>query len=231
MAQDQKTAQDRQDWRDFLLRACHDLRTPLRNVRANAELLVRKPEKRSGPELDQILGFLVDGAAKADALVDALSNYAIALQVQPDLHPLSVGVALRGALAKLAPEIQSSGAEVTYGDLPRIAADPDRLMQIFENLLRNSIQYRRDVPPRVRVEARKEAGEWIFSVSDNGQGIETQDLERMFRPFERLSGKRGGAGLGLAACREIIERHGGRIWAESSVGEGTTVFFALPAEA
>jgi signal transduction histidine kinase len=231
MAQDQTAAPDRQDWRDFLLRACHDLRTPLRGIRTNAQLLIRNPEKRSGPELDQILGFMVDGASKADALVDALSNYAIAMQVQRDPQPFSVAVALRGALAKVGREIQDSGATITYGDLPRVAADPDRLMQVFENLLRNAIQYRRDIPPSIHVDARYEGGEWIFAVRDNGQGIEPQDVERLFRPFERLSRKRGGVGLGLAASREIVARHGGRIWAESAVGEGTTVFFTVAEEA
>jgi len=222
-------APDRQAWRDFLWRAAHDLRTPLRAVRTNAELLLKAPEKRQGPEFEQLAGFLVNGARTADSVVDGLANYALALRVEPHAAPVSTAVLLRGALARLAAEIHAGGAQVDYGDLPRVTGDPDRLMQLFDNLLRNALQHRGEPDPRIQVSASRQDAEWIFAVRDNGPGIQAEDLERIFRPFERLKRNQGGAGLGLAICREIVAGHGGRIWAESAEGQGTTFYFTLAA--
>ena len=219
-------AQDRQELRDFFLHACHDLRTPLRAVRTSAELLLKDPAKRQGQEFEEIMGFLVNGARSADSLVSGLANYALALHVQRSSLPMSAGVLLNSVSAKLAPEIRASNAQITHDELPRTTSDPDRLMQLFENLLRNAIQHRGPEAPRIHISAREQDGEWIFSVRDNGPGIEAEDLERIFRPFERLSRDRGGAGLGLSICREIVAGHGGRIWAESG-GDGTTIYFTI----
>jgi two-component system, chemotaxis family, sensor kinase Cph1 len=216
--------------REFLLRACHDLRTALRAVRTNAELLLQTPEERERKQSEEILRFLVSGARDVDALVEALSNYALALHIQPSSYAVSTGVLLRTVLAKLAAEIRDCAAVVTCDDLPRTIGDPDRLMQLFENLLRNAIKHRGDAAPRIQVSARQQNGEWIFAVRDNGPGIEAEDLARIFRPFERLGRNRGGAGLGLAICREIVLAHRGRIWAESVVGQGTAVYFTIPSE-
>jgi signal transduction histidine kinase len=100
-------------------------------------------------------------------------------------------------------------------------------MQLFENLLRNAIQQRGEVPPRIHISAQENPSQWLFAFSDNGLGIEAEDLERIFRPFERLGRHHGGAGLGLAICREIVAGHGGRIWAESKPGAGTTIHFTI----
>jgi signal transduction histidine kinase len=221
---------DRQELRDLLLKAAHDLRTPLRAVRTSAELLLKAPEKRQGPEFEEIMGFLADGARNASAMVDGLANFALALHVERNPLPAPTGALLRGVLAKLAAEIKESGAEIQYHDLPRVAGDPDRLMQLFENLLRNAIQHRGDAPPRIEVSAREVSGEWIFAVRDHGPGIPADALERIFRPFERLTRKQAGAGLGLAICREIVAGHGGRIWAEPAGGNGTAFYFTIPAE-
>ena len=212
---------------EFLLRACHDLRAPLRSVRANAELL-RIPEKRDGPDVDQILGFIVDGARRMDSLVDAMVGYTLALHTERrSFLPTRLGVVLRSAIARLAAEIRESGAEVSYGELPRVAGDPDRLAQLFENLFRNALQFRGSTPPRIHVTATSQDGAWLVAVRDNGIGVEADSTERIFRPFERLG--KGGAGLGLAASWEIVARHGGKIWAECEGGPGVTIFLTLPA--
>ncbi len=223
----QRMVRDGHEFREFLLRACHDLRAPLRSVRANAELLLKVPEKREGPEFQQILGFLANGAQTADALVDALANYALALHVQFSSLPVSSGALLRSVLMKMSAEVHASGAEVTYGELPYVPGDPDRLMQLFENLLRNAIQQRGETAPRIHISGQQQGGGWIFSVQDNGRGIAAEDLERIFRPFERLSRDCEGGGLGLAICQAIVAGHGGRIWAESVAGAGTTFYFTL----
>jgi signal transduction histidine kinase len=215
---------DGREQRDFLLRACHDLRAALRAVRANAKLL---PGKRDPQEIEAILGFMVDGARNADLIIDGLVNYAMALRVQISPAPVPTGAVLRTVLANMAAEVNASGAAITYDGLPEVRGDPDRLMQLFENLLRNAIQQRGEAPPRIHVSAQENANQWLFAVSDNGLGIEAEDLERIFRPFERLGRNHGGAGLGLAICREIVAGHGGRIWAESKPGAGTTIHFTI----
>jgi signal transduction histidine kinase len=192
-------------------------------------MLLKAPEKREGAEFEQLLGFLVDGARKADALVNGLTNYAAALRPPGNLVPMSSTLLLKNAIARLAPEIRASSGEISYADLPKVTCDPDRMVQLFEHLLRNAIEHRGEAAARIGVSAREEGEEWIFAVADRGPGIDTGDLERIFRPFERLRKDRKGAGMGLAISREIVAGHGGRIWAESAVGEGTTVYFTLPA--
>src|SRR3954447_19140411 len=158
--------------RAFLLRTCHDLRTPLRAVRANAELL-RLPEKLHGPDAGQILGFIVDGATRMDALVEGLAGYTLALHTAThSFLPVRLGVVLRSAMAKLAADIRETSAEITYGELPRVDGDPDRLAQVFEHLLRTAIQARGSVTPRIQVTATARDGAWVIGVKDNGVGLD-----------------------------------------------------------
>jgi light-regulated signal transduction histidine kinase (bacteriophytochrome) len=220
-------APDRSEMREFLMRACHDLRSHLRAVRANSELLLRKPEMRQDAEFEQVLEYVVTGAADAGSLVDSISGYAAALDIRPNPAPISSGAMLRVAIAKLEKQISAANAKITYGDLPKVPADPDRLMQLFECVLRNALENSGDVAPCIEVTAREQGDQWLFAVHDNGVGIEEEDLERVFRPFERKD--RSHAGLGLTACREIANGHGGRIWAESAPGAGTTIYFTLNA--
>src|SRR5689334_21059325 len=220
-------AQDRHEMREFLMRACHDLRTHLRAVRANSELLLKKPETRQTAEFDQVLGFVVSGATGASSLVDSISSYAAALETRPNPAPVSSGAMLRVAIAKLEKQISEANAKVTYTDLPKVPADPDRLMQLFECVLRNALENSGDAAPSIEITAREQGDQWLFAVHDNGTGIDAEDLERIFRPFERKD--RSHAGLGLTACREIVTGHGGRIWAESAPGAGTTIYFTLNA--
>ncbi len=212
---------------DFLLRACHDLRSSLRAIQTHAELL-----NGSGPVAEADRGnlrFIVDGSRRIDSLADGLSGYSLALQIeQASFRITRMDVALRTALARLDKELRSNGAEVTCGELPRVSGDPDRLAQIFEIMLRNSLRHRAGHSPRIHIEAEKQVAEWRFSVRDNGPGIDDACLESIFKPFERLRGhEREGAGLGLTICRIIVERHGGRVWAESA-REGSKFVFTLP---
>jgi signal transduction histidine kinase len=212
---------------EFLLRVCHDLKTPVRAIRAHSELFLRGGE---ASDLTERLGFVVDGARKIDQIVEGLSGFAIALQIDPvSFQPTSMGVVLRSVLAKLKGELRDNDAEVKYGDMPRVLGSPDRLMQLLENLLRNALQYRGPASPRIDIAAESRPGAWLFAVNDNGPGVDTDYLERMFKPFERgQGGHRAGTGMGLAICRVIVERHGGRIWSESKAGDGVTIWFELP---
>ena len=212
---------------EFLLRACHDLRTPLRAIRAHAELLVKTGDLSVASGCEPRLGFIVEGAHKMDQLVDGLSSYSLALRIVPESCVLTpLGVLLRNVLTKLEKELRDRQTEVTCGELPRVPGDPDRLMELFENLLR----YRGRVAPRIHITAGPHAEGFLFTVRDNGPDLEAADLERIFQPFARVHGADpADPGLGLAICREIVERHGGRIWAESAAGNGCTFLFTLPA--
>jgi len=195
-------------------------------------LLLREREAAQAPGLEARFGFIADGAQKIDLLADGIASYSIALQIQKGLFQVTpMDVLLRTVLAKLDKDLRANEASVTYDKLPRVSGDPDRLMEVFENLLRNALCHRGPVPPLIRIAAERRDAEWLFAVRDNGPGVETAYLESMFQPFVRLQGKRyAGPGLGLAICRVIVERHGGRIWAESKAGAGTAFLFTLPAD-
>ena len=187
--------------------------------------------------LDQHLAFILDGTRRIDLLTEGLASYSIALQIdEGSFQPIRMELALRTALAKLDKDLRSAGAEVTYSALPLVSGNLDRLAQLFEILLRNALRYRAERPLRIHISAEEQGEEqdkeWLFSVRDNGAGIGADYLERVFQPFERLQAgnPEGAAGLGLTICRAIVERHGGKIRAESEPGAGSTFLFTLPAE-
>jgi signal transduction histidine kinase len=213
---------------EFLLRACHDLRASVRAVRTHSELFVK--DAGPSPALADRLGFIVEGARKIDALVNGISAYSIALQTDPaTFQRARLDVLLRSVLMKLTNEIRETGAKVSYSDLPEVAGNPDRLIQLFENLLRNALTYRTPNAPEIEIAAQRQGDFWRITVRDNGPGIPAESLERVFRPFDRAAVTSQGAGLGLAICRAIVERHGGRIWAESEPSGGASFIFNLPA--
>jgi len=216
---------------EFLLRACHDLRASARAVRTHSELILKDAGAARNSGFEQRLGFIVEGAGRIDLLLDGLASYSVALQTEAaSFQSTRMDVLLRCVLAKLDRQLRECGAEVVYGELPLVTGNADRLMQVFENLLRNSLAHRGQAAPRIRISAGRQAEDWLLAVRDNGLGVEAASLERIFMPFERLPGRdRVGAGLGLTICRVIVERHGGRIWAESEAGDGATFCFTLPA--
>jgi light-regulated signal transduction histidine kinase (bacteriophytochrome) len=216
---------------EFILRACHDLRAATRAVRTQSELLQRNRETSSDSALDERLGLIVEGARQIDLLVDGLSAYSLALQTDPaSFRSISIGILLRSVLMKLNKDLRESGGEVSYGDLPVVTGNPDRLMQLLENLLRNALQHRGQVTPHIDITAVREEKFWLITVRDNGPGLESAFIEKIFMPFERLPGQHHGVGLGLAIARVIVERHGGRIWAETGAESGTVFRFTLPWE-
>jgi len=212
---------------EFLLRACHDLRGPLRSVRTYSEILQRDAAAQNS-DPNPALGFIVSGSARAGLLIDGLTEYSLALQIDPGtFQPVPTDVILRAALAKLAQPLRENKAEVAYEGLPTVCGNADRLMQLFEHLVDYALRNRGTDDPRIHIGAELRSGSWLFRVADNGPGIEAEFLERIFKPFERLHGKER-HGPGLAICRVIIERHGGTIWAESSPDKGFAFCFTLP---
>jgi light-regulated signal transduction histidine kinase (bacteriophytochrome) len=165
------------------------------------------------------------------ALIKDLLMYArLGTEGRP-FDPTDCSAVLQQALANLHAAIEESGATVTYESLPTIMADASQLEQVFQNLLANAIKFRSDRPPEAHVKAERGDHEWIFSVRDNGIGIHPHYAERVFVVFQRLHSRTEypGTGIGLAICKKVVERHGGRIWVESQPGQGATFFFAIPA--
>jgi PAS domain S-box-containing protein len=210
--------------------AAHDLQEPLRMVISYTQLLARRYQGRLDADADEFLSFAVDGALRMKLLVQGLLAYCRVETTGKDLLETSSAAALELALVKLRAAIEDSGAIVTHGPLPTVTADSVQLAQLFENLVGNAIKYHGVDPPRVHVSAKNLDSEWIFSVRDNGIGIDSQYFGRIFVMYQRLQGQKqiSGSGMGLAVCKKIAERHSGRMWVESSLGKGSTFCVALP---
>ena len=215
---------------EFLLRLAHDLRSPLRAIRANAEWIRKDTAATETPGLPPRVDFILSGAQTLEELAEGLASFALALRLETgSFLPAQLDVLLRLALARIRDHLNENSAEVVYDALPQVLGNPDRLEQVFEILLLNALRHRGQEPPRIQISAERLADYWRIAVRDNGPGIEAAFLERIFQPFERLRGKESrGPGLGLAISREIVQRHGGTMWAESEAG-GSTFFFTLPA--
>ncbi|MBP7694431.1 MAG: PAS domain S-box protein, partial [Anaerolineales bacterium] len=214
----------------FAYVASHDLQEPLRGVTGMLQLLQRKYQGQLNADADELITYAVDAAARMQALInDLLALSRLERRGRP-LEPTAAGAALGAALANLDTAITESGAQITAAALPTVLADPTQLIQVFQNLVGNALKFRGPQPPEIQVGAEREAGAWRFWVRDNGIGIEPQYFERIFAVFQRLHTRREypGTGIGLALCKKIIERHGGRLWVESEPGRGATFYFTLP---
>jgi len=220
------------DVTEFLLHVCHDLRSALRIIRTRTELLQRGCQAPPGSGLEEHFDLMAEGAEKIDRLASGIAAYSIALQIQNgSFQSTSLNALLRAVLTKLGKDLRANDAAVVSDKLPSVSGDPDRLMEVFENLLRNALGHRGTNSPAIQVTAEKQPDHWLLAVRDNGPGVEPPYLEYIFQPFARLDGKRrADPGLGLTIARLIVERHGGRMWAEANSGGGAAFFFTLPAE-
>lgn len=216
----------------FAYVASHDLQEPIRMVRNYIQLL----GKRFGSQLDEkahkYMSYIVEGADRMQTLVDdllALSR--ISSQGKPP-HAIDANEVLTIVLRDLKLLVENSGAHVESEKLPVVIVDHGQLGQVFQNLISNAIKFRGASAPRIKISCKEQAGYYQFSVSDNGIGIDTNYFEQIFIIFQRLHTREsyGGSGIGLAICKKIIERHGGRIWLESEVGKGTKFYFTLPGQ-
>jgi len=215
----------------FAYIASHDLQEPLRMVASYTQLLSKRYKGKLDSDADEFISFAVDGASRMQRLIQDLLAYSRAGTNGQALRETSSEDALKEALTNLRATMEESGAVVTHDSLPAITTDGTQLAQVFQNLVGNAIKYRGPEVPRVHVSATKNGGEeWIFSVRDNGLGIDPQYFERIFILFQRLHGRKEfkGTGIGLAICKKIVERLGGRIWVESQPEKGSTFYFALP---
>jgi PAS domain S-box-containing protein len=217
----------------FAYVASHDLQEPLRMVASYTQLLAQRYKGRLDSDADEFIAFAVDGCNRMQGLIQDLLSYSRAGANAEPLREISCEGAFEKTLRNLRPTIQDSGATVTHDSLPTIMTDETQLIQVFQNLIANAIKYHGTEPPLVHVSATRNSGnEWVFSVRDNGMGMEPQYFERIFILFQRLHGQKefAGTGIGLAMCKKIVDRLGGRIWVESQPAKGSTFYFALPAE-
>ena len=217
---------------ELLLRACHDLRSSARAIRAHAELLVKSRDASRPVDFEQRIGFITGGAQKIDQVVDGLSAYALALEMEEaSFTPVPMEVILRTALAKLARTLTDRNAQVTYDRLPIVPGDADRLLQLWESLLLNALTHSNgSAPVRIHIGAELRSSECTFGVHDNGT-LDAADTETLFRPFSPTSGGGfDGSGMELAISRAIVVGHGGRIRLERQAGGNSTIFFTLPTE-
>ena len=216
----------------FAYVASHDLQEPLRMVASYTQLLAQRYQGRLDQDADDFIGFAVDGATRMQRLINDLLMYSRIGHRDDPPGPVASQAACADAIRNLALTIEDAGAVITHDPLPELPGDAGQLVQLFQNLIGNAIKFRQPgVPPQVHVSARREADQWIFSVADNGIGVAPQYHERIFMIFQRLHSRKkySGTGIGLALCRRIVERHGGRLWLESAEGQGATFFFTLPA--
>lgn len=213
----------------FAYVASHDLQEPLRMVSSYAGLLKRRYQGKLDADADEFIGFAVDGVTRMQGLINDLLTYSRAGREPKPSEPTDSNAALDRALRNLKGAIEEKGALVTHGDLPSVMANPLQLSQLFQNLIGNAIKFCSDRRPEIRISAEQTGREWTFCVRDNGIGIDPQYADRIFLIFQRLH-KRDeypGTGIGLAICKKIVERHGGRIWVESRRGEGAAFYFTF----
>jgi PAS domain S-box-containing protein len=215
----------------FAYVASHDLQTPLRNIIHFSQLLERRYKAKFDADGDQFIGFIVDGAKKMSALIVDILQYSRVRGGLMLLLPVQAGVALASALVDLEQDIKDADARVNIGDMPMVLADQPHLVSLFQNLLGNSLKYRKPGhAPTISVTAEPTVAHcWRFAVTDNGVGISPEYHDKIFEIFQRLypGGETKGTGIGLTMCRHIVHRFGGTIWVESMPGKDTTFFFTL----
>ena len=212
--------------------ASHDLQEPLRMVTNYLQLIERRYASVLDDDGKEFIRFAVDGARRMKALIADLLDFSHVGTAVTNHRTIPAASILQNALANLKAAIDESGAHISADPLPSIVVDPILLTQVFQNLVANAIKFHNGTTPCVHVSAKQQAGEWIFSIRDNGIGIEPRHADRIFRIFERLHASESypGSGIGLAVAKKIVERHGGRIWVESTPGRGSTFYFSLLAE-
>jgi light-regulated signal transduction histidine kinase (bacteriophytochrome) len=213
----------------FAYAASHDLQEPLRMVSSYTQLLAQRYQDKLDADANDFIAYAVEGANRMQRLINDLLAYSRVGTRGRLFESTDCNFALGQARANLSAAIEESNALVTNDELPTVMADEAQLAQLFQNLVGNAIKFHSQEPPRVHVSAEQEGNEWVFSVRDNGIGVDPQYHERIFIIFQRLHGKEEypGTGIGLSISKRIVERHGGRIWVESEPGKGSTFYFTI----
>jgi PAS domain S-box-containing protein len=210
--------------------AAHDLSSPLRTITSHTQILQRRLKDQLDQPTLELMNTIVAAADRMGQLIDALLNFAQLGHAQIEFCHIPLETVVCDALINIDLLIRETGADLEYSELPFVNGDALQLVQLVQNLVANALKYRRqEVQPRVRISAKKADRSWIIAIEDNGEGISPDYRQTIFEPFKRLHGSDvPGTGIGLALCKKIVERHGGKIWVESEPGKGSTFFFSLP---
>ncbi|HMD49007.1 MAG TPA: ATP-binding protein, partial [Bryobacteraceae bacterium] len=222
--------QSNDDLNQFAYAASHDLQEPLRMVSLYSQMLQRKYGEKLDAEADEFIAFIVGGAKRMEQLLrDLLAYSQTGSSSEGPVQPVDCDEAMRKVVLNLRASVEQNNASITWDALPTVHAHEIRLMQLLQNLISNAIKYRSEEPPVIRVSAERRGSDWQFAVNDNGIGIDPEYAHEVFRIFRRLHGHDyPGTGIGLAICQRIVERYGGRIWVESSLGRGSRFCFTFP---
>jgi signal transduction histidine kinase len=229
-SQKQDLARSNAELEEFAYVASHDLQEPLRTVASYCELLKRRYAGSLDEDADKFIQSAIGGATRMRNLINDLLTYSRVGRRGAPFRPTDMADVLHEAIANLNKTIEENQAVISHDELPVIHADASQLTQLLQNLIGNGIKFRGEDAPRIHIGAQRRRDAWVFSVRDNGIGIEEKHFERIFKIFQRLHRREeyAGTGIGLAVCRKTVERHGGRIWVESNPDRGATIYFSIP---
>jgi light-regulated signal transduction histidine kinase (bacteriophytochrome) len=219
-----------EELQSFAYITSHDLQEPLRSIASYAQLIERRYKGKLDNDADEFIEYMVSGAKRMKSMIQGLLVYSRVGRGH-EFKEFNAEEALNHAISSLKSSIKECNAEIIYDHLPTIFADEDQITRVFQNLIGNAIKFRKQgIPPKIHISTKKGDDEYIFSVFDNGIGLEEQYTDKIFEVFKRLHsiGEYEGAGIGLAIIKRIVDRHGGRVWVESSPGKGSTFFFTIP---
>jgi light-regulated signal transduction histidine kinase (bacteriophytochrome) len=223
-------ARSNEELKQFAYIASHDLREPLRAIAGFSALLAERYTGKLDQDADDYIRFITDAASRMHNMINDLLSYSrLDTQSEP-LGSCDMSQMLGLAQSNLLAAISEQHAKITHDVLPVVQADATQIVQLFQNLIANAIKFHGNEPPRVHVGAQQRDSEWEFTVRDNGIGIDPRHADTVFQIFKRLhtSDRYPGTGIGLAVCKRIVERHGGRIWVERNADQGSTFHFTLP---
>ncbi len=225
-----KLAQSNKELEQFAYITSHDLREPLRMITSFLQLLERRYKDQLDQDANEFIGFAVDGAKRLDAMTNDLLQYSKISSQKKEIVPVNFEHVLKHALENLKVQIEESNAIITHDPLPTINGDEQLKVQLFQNIIGNAIKYRSEKPPKIHISATKETNQYLFSIKDNGIGMSSKHLEKIFTIFQRLHTQEDyeGTGIGLAIAQKIVHQQGGQIWVESEPGKGSTFYFTIP---